>query len=57
MPRTAVPCRLAMANGCRWSWLASPRGDRVFYALATPRGAIIRRLSDEERNLSELTAL
>lgn len=35
----------------------SPRLDRVFHALAHPaRRAILRRLSDSERNLSELAA-
>jgi DNA-binding transcriptional ArsR family regulator len=36
---------------------ASPRLDRVFRALAHPaRRAIVRQLSDGERNLSELAA-
>ena len=35
----------------------SPRLDRVFHALAHPaRRAILRQLSDRERNLSELSA-
>lgn len=35
----------------------SPRLDRVFHALAHPaRRAILRRLTDSERNLSELAA-
>ena len=35
----------------------SPRLDRVFHALAHPaRRAILRRLSDNEQNLSELSA-
>lgn len=35
----------------------SPKLDRVFHALAHPaRRAIMRRLSEEERNLSELAA-
>jgi len=36
---------------------ASPRLDRVFHALAHPaRRAILRRLSQHEQNLSELSA-
>jgi len=36
---------------------SSPRLDRVFHALAHPaRRAILRQLSDSERNLSELSA-
>ena len=35
----------------------SPTLDRVFHALAHPaRRAILRRLSDKEQNLSELSA-